>query len=380
MWNLRVDTLGLLILTGLFVAGQKQCIAIDPQTAHLMHSRKDPIVIAIRPNIQIESRVIRLGDVSTVTGGDAVLREKLKQLDLEDALPLGEVVMIMPTQIEIRLRIAGIDSAKVSIRGEGSRVTVGSPKGIGQIELANGAETASQRMTRTRGAADFSSTMGEGPLEREIVKAAKACIVGKLPWTAENIDIRLSQPVATEVREAASADGYRFSAEIRSNGPAIGRVQVRVIAEALQKPSFDVSLAFDVRHFDSVVLTTKTLERGHTMTVEDMYVDRQDVTELTDYCSSMSDLIGTTTKRSVRALLPLRKNDIELTSNSHKSVLIKRREQVKMVARVGGLNISAMGEALQDGHAGEVIQLRNLDSKATVQGRVVNASEVEIAF
>jgi len=59
---------------------------------------------------------------------------------------------------------------------------------------------------------------------------------------------------------------------------------------------------------------------------------------------------------------------------------VKRREQVKMVARVGGVSIEAMGEALQDGRLGDTIRLRNIESNANIQGRVTRLGEVEISF
>ena len=90
----------------------------------------------------------------------------------------------------------------------------------------------------------------------------------------------------------------------------------------------------------------------------------QDVTELTDYCPTAKELVGTTARRSLRALQPVRKSDIETTTRSEGAILIKRRDQVKMVARVGSLSVTATGEAIQEGRLGETIRVRNIDSNA----------------
>ena len=153
-----------------------------------------------------------------------------------------------------------------------------------------------------------------------------------------------------------------------------------MIGSAPRKPTIDVTLSLDVRHFDNVALTTKQLDRGHVISASDIYFDRRDVTELTDYCSNTKELVGTTTKRAVRALMPLRMVDVESTSRSENGIAIKRREQVKMVARVGVLVVSAMGEAQQDGKIGEVIRLKNLETNANVQGRITGPGEVEVSF
>ncbi len=381
MWNVHHIAVGLPLLTGLFVAGQEPCVAREPAPTPMKQVRQEAVVIALRPNIQVAGRVIRLGDVALISGGDATFREQLKQLDLEDMLPTGDSVTILPQQIEFRLRVAGIDVRRVSLRGTGSRVTAGSIAEPREVELTKGTTALIPSDNRSRASRDLSGvSIGEGPLEHQMIQAAKACLLSKLPWDEENVDIRLAQPVSADIRQASSAENYKCSAELRTVGPPVGRVQVRVVAEAPQKPPFDISIAFDVRHFETVVLTTKSLERGHTITAADVYVDRQDVTDLADYYSTPKELIGMTTKRAVRSLIPLHLSDIEAISRTEKSLLIRRREQVKMVARVGGLNITATGEALQDGHLGEVIQLRNLDSKANVQGRVISAGEVEISF
>ena len=60
-------------------------------------------------------------------------------------------------------------------------------------------------------------------------------------------------------------------------------------------------------------------------------------------------------------------------------VLIKQRELVQLVARVGPLEIKAKGEALQDGKAGQLIRIRNVDSSVIVVGRVVEHAVVEVA-
>src|SRR5262249_32228287 len=147
-----------------------------------------------------------------------------------------------------------------------------------------------------------------------------------------------------------------------------------------QKPTFDVPVILDVRHFDQVVLTTRSIDRGHILTSSDLYVDRRDVTELTEYCSSTKELIGSASKRAFRALLPVRITDVETAVRSDNAFVIKRRDQTRMVARVGSLNVSATGEALQDGRMGETIRLRNIDSNTIVQGKITGPGEVEISF
>lgn len=378
MTRTRIIIVELLFVTGIAAAVLPRCAADELASASTDRSRSDPVIVSIRPNVKTDSRVIRLVDVATITGGEAAFRERIKQLDLEDGVSAGESLTILPPQIEFRMRIAGIDVERVSIKGSGVRVTSNSGSAVRGAQNVTGTSALGGKLRR---AIDFSSiSVDDGPLEREIVQSAKDCILGKLPWAAEDVDIRLAQPVPAEIRQISSAAGYECAAEMRTSGPAVGRVQVRVIASAPHKPMYDVAVLLDVRHFDRVVMTTKAIDRGHVLTATDLYADRCDVTELSDYCSRPSELIGATARRSVRALLPLRMCDVEGAVHSEGGILIKRRDHVKMVARVGSLSVAATGEALQEGRLGETIRLRNTESNATVQGRVVSPGEVEISF
>ncbi len=59
-------------------------------------------------------------------------------------------------------------------------------------------------------------------------------------------------------------------------------------------------------------------------------------------------------------------------------VLIKARDPVRMVVRLGGVQVQATGEALQAGRAGEWIRVRNTNSRAEVRARVVQSGLVEV--
>jgi flagella basal body P-ring formation protein FlgA len=345
-------------------------------------TRKSAVVtVSIRANVELDSRVIRLSDIATLTGTDAVLKNQLKQLDLEDGLTPGETVTILPPQIEFRMRLAGIDVDKVSIKGNGARVSTQPSVVVRSSDQVTGAAATSWRDgARQRSLDAVDVTDDTGPLEREIIRAAKAHVLDKLPWSPDDVEIHLAMPISSEIRLVESATGYVCHTELRTTGPLLGRVHLRVVANARQKPTFDVPVVLDVRHFDQVVMTTKSIDRGHVLTAADLYVDRRDVSELTEYCSSTKELLGNATKRSFRALLPIRVSDVETAVRGDNTPVIKRRDQVRMVARVGSLNVSATGEALQDGRMGETIRLRNVDSNTQVQGRVTGRGEVEILF
>jgi flagella basal body P-ring formation protein FlgA len=63
-----------------------------------------------------------------------------------------------------------------------------------------------------------------------------------------------------------------------------------------------------------------------------------------------------------------------------RGVLIKARDNVKIVALIGTARVEALGEAQQDGRAGEVIRVRNVESNRIVFGRVEAGGMVVVDY
>ncbi len=61
-------------------------------------------------------------------------------------------------------------------------------------------------------------------------------------------------------------------------------------------------------------------------------------------------------------------------------MVIHQNDLVQLIAKVGPLQVKTRGEALQNGRAGQMIQVRNVDSKAIVTGRVMDRSTVEVEY
>lgn len=376
--NIAVSTLSAVVLVGLTPPSST---AKEPAPKNSRPVRRELIQLTLRSNVHVEGRVVRVGDIASVSGGEPQLREQLKRLDLEDALLQGESVTITPSQIEFRLRVAGVPLDNLSIRGSAVRVTSNRFPATGEVSVVS--DTSSEPGIVKLAPPEIEippALVEEGPLERELLEAAKRCILRKLPWSAEDVEIRLAQPLPAEIRQIRSTVGYECLAELRNPGAAIGRVHIRLVAQGVQKQTVDLITIFEVRHYDTVVLTTRPLERGHKLTAADLYTDRQDVTDLADYSCRTADIIGMTTKRAMRPLTPLRQIDIEAAAQPSSMILVKRRDLVRIVGRLGAVSVIASGEALQEGRLGDVIHLRNTDSNTNVQGRVTAPGEVEISF
>jgi flagella basal body P-ring formation protein FlgA len=58
--------------------------------------------------------------------------------------------------------------------------------------------------------------------------------------------------------------------------------------------------------------------------------------------------------------------------------IIKAGAPVTLISRVNGVEVKIDGVALEAGHAGEVIRVRNTSSRKVLRGRIVDEATVEI--
>ena len=59
---------------------------------------------------------------------------------------------------------------------------------------------------------------------------------------------------------------------------------------------------------------------------------------------------------------------------------IKKGQKVSIIARSGSLQVSMPGKALDSGHTGDHIRIRNLSSKRVIEGRIIGPDQILIAM
>jgi len=68
------------------------------------------------------------------------------------------------------------------------------------------------------------------------------------------------------------------------------------------------------------------------------------------------------------------------TDNTEPIPLVVRRGRVLVIVRVGAITLTCEGVALQDGAAGDTIQVRNPSTNQTFQARVTDTGTAEITY
>jgi flagella basal body P-ring formation protein FlgA len=122
-----------------------------------------------------------------------------------------------------------------------------------------------------------------------------------------------------------------------------------------------------------VAVTSVPVTANTPLQAADISLARHDVTLIPDSISSLSGVLGLTSKRSLRAGEVLRQGQLA------SAVLIKRGSAVSIVARKEQVEVSMAGEAMDAGALGEIIRVRNATSGTQIRARVLDAGLVEPA-
>ncbi|MFL6675098.1 MAG: flagellar basal body P-ring formation chaperone FlgA [Massilia sp.] len=120
-----------------------------------------------------------------------------------------------------------------------------------------------------------------------------------------------------------------------------------------------------------VAVAAAPVAANQPLTNEQVTVERRDVSAIADPISLPEDAVGQSSRRMLRA------GDILRTSQLAAPVLVKRGDQVVMIARVDGIEVSTSGEALDAGSRGATVRVRNAGSGQVVRMRVSGAGTVE---
>ena len=220
----------------------------------------------------------------------------------------------------LRQMIAGLDLADLS-SGENRLVII--PEHISYRLQIAGIDT---RAFRIEGQQTVVTVAAQELTEDSLIAAATRLIRERLPKNAGDVDIQLCQPIRLPAFKVRPQDRIRLSADLPAGQGLFGTVQVpvAVFLNAQRQGIVPVSLAVSY------------------------------VSEATAAVKEQEPKEG--------------------------PILVKPHDMVRMVAQIGAMRITALGEALQEGRAGQTIRVQNVDSKKIIAARVIERQLVEVDY
>jgi flagella basal body P-ring formation protein FlgA len=154
-----------------------------------------------------------------------------------------------------------------------------------------------------------------------------------------------------------------------------GRFPVRVELYQNGALSAKGSATLEIRKLADLLVPTRGIKRTEPLLPDQFVTKRLDVTGLTDdFLADPSQLAGCRAKTDLAAdkQVPISRVD--------KIPDVENGYPVTIVASDGQLEIRTRGVALQNGRIGEMIQVRNVESKKIVVGRITSAGTITISI
>ena len=186
------------------------------------------------------------------------------------------------------------------------------------------------------------------------------------------VDLRFKQ---VDLPEPFSIPQGRIDHQIIPANPGvIGSRRLTLLTRVDGEIVSNQSIRVELEAMADVIVAKNSMRRGKILTADDIDVIYTDISRIDEPIFAEEQVVGKRLKRSVRLGDPLEQREVEFPP------VIKRGEKVVINASSQGLQLTAAGEARQDGRPGEMIRVVNSSSRKEVSCLVVAPGVVKVEF
>lgn len=120
-----------------------------------------------------------------------------------------------------------------------------------------------------------------------------------------------------------------------------------------------------------VVVATREVPANQPLKAEDLGIERRQLSDLAGAVMLPEDAIAQSSSRTLRAGQPLHVRWLAAP------MVVRRGDSVSIVARNAGIEVSAAGEALENGRQRQIVRVRNSSTGKVIRARVLEEGLVE---
>jgi flagellar basal body P-ring formation protein FlgA len=295
--------------------------------------------ISVYEKTTVEKDKILLGKIAGIEGEDHVLIRKLKNVVIGRSPLPGKSRYIGRDYIKLRLKQNDIDLPRLAL----------------QIP---------EKIKVSRSFVEIS--------REEIEKIVSNFIYGKDFWNKNNTRIKNIQITKLPLLPRGRITYKVIPPKVMQGMGTIPlSIHFLVDGEFYKK----VKATVKIRIFKEVVVTGKPLGRYRTITQDDVYMKKMDITNLpNDIITNYKDVLGKRVRRNIWAKVVLRAEYIEFPP------MVKRGDTVLIVAESEKMKITALGEVKKSGRRGERVKVINLNSNKRIFARIIDENTVKVDF
>lgn len=283
------------------------------------------VSVAVRLDAQVRGPHLCLGEIAEVTGENPARVRQLRELQLGDAPVPGATWHLTPALLEPKLLASQIDLS-----------------GIDWSVPANfKITTLSQRVSGKQ-----LSDIAQEHLRRVSVGASLSLVDAPADLLAPVGRLELSPDLAGPVRYHQPTT---VMVSVRADGVGFAKIPVQ----------------FEVKRYLAVVVAAASLNAGDIVAAQSVRLETLDVGRLqAGYLTDLDKVIGLQLRYAVAPGTVLSERSLM------RPLLVRRGDSIRLIAKVNGLEVAAMGVALSQGAAGDIVKVQNTATKKILNGRV----------
>ncbi len=299
------------------------------------------IEVNLMDKVILEEKTITFRDISTVTGDDVKLVNKINDIEIGRTPWPNNTRRINKDFMKMRLNASNVNVSDVNFTN------------------AN-AVAVSVESTKITGL--------------EISQKAKEYLLRVLPVSDRETTVELVR-LPGDQWIPSRRDRINFNISLVDTSKDRGNIELIVSASSNSIRYFKIPVYFKVRVFEYVAIAKRKIARNRQLTKENVFMARRETTKIRGLAfSSRDNLTGKTTAVSVLPNTILTEDMVETPPT------IKQGSVVKVFIKSSGFRIVTKGLAQQTGYTGEVIKVKNMDSKKILYGEIVDSDRVQIIF
>jgi|GEM_PF-2021305 len=339
-------------------------------------------IIRLRRTAEVDSSLIRLGDIAEVYAESAEADARLKDIAIQPAPLAGTRVRLTVSKIQSQLSLRGVAAGTLEIEGSSVVLVTRKPQ----------PRQAPEPKPVHPGPAPRTEAPRAETTKAEIRPVSRRSLVSDLSAS----DFQLAQDVVENLVQqyldrAAPAWGTPRIAPLltTADAPRIlkgrhGNVQI-LSGQMLDEEHFLLTLGVPETQTQvdlvnvkvriikrpRIYVPVRTVSKGEVLQKQDLAEVETD-----DARNGITDPAEVVGKEAVQ---PLRTGKAIRASQLKEPVMIKRRETVQVVARIGVARVSQFFVAKQEGRLGETILFEDLDGTRTISATVTGRLKAEIS-
>ena len=206
---------------------------------------------------------------------------------------------------------------------------------------------------RMSGAKDvYVSVVRENVTEDSVLRVVREELLRRLPHAEKDLSIKLIQPIAIDMPEVAKWENPTIRAEPHAPRMGMGRSQwdVTISVNGESKLAFPVYL--ETILIQTVPVARTSIAKGETLTEQNVYADRRPIDPGIRTLVPFESVLGKKALQTIATGQVIGKLNIDSEGVSNGGIVIRPKQTVRMVVRLGAVNIVATGEACKrDGSA-----------------------------